>query len=482
MKAEEPTTHAGHPPAAPLDWLIGALLALVSVAVFWPAVHYPFLIYDDPEYVSAEPMVNQGWRSAAVLWTLTQPHAGNWHPLTTFAHMTVCECFDLDPGAHHAVNLLVHAANAALCFAAFLRLTGRRWPSAFVAAVFAVHPLRVESVAWVSELKDLLCGMFWFLTLLAYARYCGRPTRGRALLVLAGTVAALLAKPMAVTLPFTLLLLDYWPLQRWPAKSWRVLVGEKVWLILAALATIVLTAVVQLDYGAGLFGRRVPFDARFGNAVVCYLCYLGKFFWPADLAAFYPHPIWRSWAAVLSATLALLALSILVWRGRRSQPWLLMGWLWFLLTLGPVIGLVQVGYQAMANRYTYIPALGLTVAVTWTAATAFASVPWRRWASGATAGIALLALIGVSRAALTPWGDSVTLFQHSMLVSDHPTLNRYWLGLALHAAKRDQEALEQLNALVQEDPDFLNAYTPLSALLVQSKRPDEAVARSCVRE
>lgn len=421
-------------------------------------------------------MVNQGLRPAALVWAWTQIHAVNWHPLTTLAHMTMCEFFGLDPRAHHALNIAIHAANAALCFLAFRQLTGQRWLSAFVAAVFALHPLRVESVAWVSELKDLLSGFFWFLALLAYARYARQRTRGRYVMVAAATVGALLCKPMAVTLPATLLLLDFWPLRRWPGERWQALVLEKAWLFLLAAAHSVVTILVQFGEGAGDLTARVPLSGRIGNAVVSYLHYLEKIFWPANLAALYPHPLWWPWREVLVATGVVIAISLLAWRYARRMPWGLMGWLWFLGTLVPAIGLIQVGIQAMADRYTYIPALGVTVAVAWTTAAALHRAPGGRWIAVGAAAAVLVALGIASRAALVPWKSSVALFEHALRNAEHPTIVRYWLGVALTGAGRRDEAIPQFKALLREDPTFINTYPQLSTLLKQANRPDEAIA------
>lgn len=454
--------------------LIAAALALMSLAVFRPAGGYPFLIYDDGVYVAQEPMVNQGLRPAALLWMLTQPHEVNWHPLTTFTHMSMCQFFGVDPHPHHALNLIVHAANSVLCFLAFRKLTRQPWPSAFVAAVFALHPLRVESVAWIAQLKDLLCGFFWFLALLAYARYAERKTRGRYALVAAALVAALLSKPMAATLPFTLLLLDFWPLKRWPAESWMALTREKAWLFLLVAAHGALTVVIQLGGGAGDFAARVPFTARIGNAVVCYPRYVARFFWPSDLAGLYPHPVWWSWIDIFVATAVLAALSVLAWRCVRSAPWVLTGWLWFLVTLLPVIGLIQVGAQSMANRYTYIPALGLALAVAWTAGAVLSRVPHGRWIGALAAGVVLAGLTIASRVTLVPWRDTIELFEHARRAAEHPAKIRYWLGMALSAAHRPEEAIEQFQALIREDPDFLNSYVAQASLLAQLDRPEEA--------
>jgi Flp pilus assembly protein TadD len=476
LNAELPLPQVPRSRLIPLDWYIAAALALASLVLFWPAMGFSLLTYDDGEYVTDQPMVNEGIRPAAILWMLSHAHAGNWHPVTTFAHMTMCSVFEVDADAHHALNIVIHAVNAALCFLVLRRFTGHRWPSAFAAAIFAIHPLRVESVVWVAELKDLLCGLFWFLALLAYAHYLERRTRARYALVFSATVAALLSKPMAVTLPATLLLLDYWPLRRWPVETWATLIREKLWLFLLVAVHSMVVLWVQFGSGAATFAMRVPFAARLGNAVVSYGCYLEKFFWPVKLAVLYPHPIWWSWTSVLLSSVALAGISGLAWHWRRAAPRCLMGWLWFLGTLVPVIGFIQVGMQAMADRYTYIPAIGLAIAITWTAAHVLRALPRGRWVANAGATVVLVALAIACRTAMAPWRDSVALFEHAMRVNDRPSVIRNWLAVALSAAGRQEDAARQLRSLVQDEPDFPNGYVSLSVVLAKMNRPDEAVA------
>ena len=459
--------------AAALDWLLALALAAASTALFWPVLGNAFLSYDDDRYISREPMVNQGFRSAAIVWTLTRAHSVNWHPLTTFTHMAMCQLFGTDPVAHHAANLVLHAVNAALCFLVFRRLTGRRWPCALVAAVFALHPLRVESVAWAAELKDLLCAFFWFVALWAHAEFAARRERKWYALLAAATACALLAKPMAVTLPFTLLVLDFWPLRRWPARSWWALLREKGWLFLLAAALSVITVFVQLHEGAGDFATRVPMAARCGNATVAGVRYLGKFFWPAELPALYPHPIWWPWLDILASGAVLALLTAAAWRGRRAMPWVLAGWLWFLGTLAPAIGIIQVGVQAMANRYMYLPSLGLTFALVWTLEAWLPRMPRARWIGALCV---LAALCVASRRALPPWRNAVALFEHALRVADRPGLIHYWLGEALAEVGRAEEAEKEFRLQLRDDPDYLNGYVQLSGIFSRTGRHEEGVA------
>lgn len=471
---EQSNAHAGVGERPSSDFLIGAFLICVTAIVFWPVLGFPFHIVDDAEYATQQPMVNQGFRSAAFSWTLTQAHSANWHPLTTVAHMGVCEFFALDPRAHHAANLILHSLNAALCFAAFRRLTGRQWESAFVAAVFALHPLRVESVAWVSELKDLLCGAFWFLALWAYARYAERRTRQSYALVAVATAAALLSKPMAVTLPATLLLLDFWPLRRWPAEPWWRLVREKGWLFLLSVAQGMITLQVQHGAGAGGFGGHVTFDGRIGNTVVAYARYVWKFVWPTDLSAFYPHPGYWHWEAIVVAGAVVIGAVVTASRCARSSPWVSVGILWFFGTLVPAIGMIQVGSQSMADRYTYIPMLGLSIAGVWAAAPVFARLRGGRAVAIGASAILLTVLGWGSRMALVPWKDSVTVLERARELATHPGIIRSYLGNALRQAGRIDEAEDQFRALVREEPWFSDGWLQLASLLTGSVRADEA--------
>ena len=305
--------------------LIVAALVVLTIAAYWHVGACGFVSYDDPTYVVAQPMVNQGLRGAAICWAFTAPHGANWHPLTSLTHMLDCSLFGVNAGPQHWVNVLWHVLNTALVFVVWQRLSGAAWPSAFVAALFALHPLHVESVAWISERKDVVSTAFWLLALWAYGGYVARPSSGRYALVALGLVLGLMAKPMVVTLPCTLLLLDYWPLQRWPQRSWRALVREKLPLFALAGAFSVVTFVVQRAAGATEFGTRFTLMMRLGNALVSYVRYLGSAVWPVSLAPFHPHPGYWPWWAVLGSLIFLGAVSWLAWAsvhapGRAEEP------------------------------------------------------------------------------------------------------------------------------------------------------------------
>ena len=346
-----------------IQFAVCGFLILAVFAVFYQTARHDF-VYDDEDYILHNRHVTGGLTSEGIAWAITAYHASNWHPLTWLSHMLDCQLYDLKPRGHHLTNVLLHAATAMLLFLALRRMTGVLWPSAWVAAVFAIHPLRVESVAWVAERKDVLSGLFFMLTLWFYARYAEHPKSwGRYLLVVASFATGLTAKPMLVTLPFVLLLLDYWPLGRFGRVSGGV-VAEKIPLFALAVASCLVTIAAQQN-AINSF-EHLPLSRRLANAAVAYVAYIGKMFYPADLAVLYPLPEGPPpvWEVVVAATV-LLSITMAVFAVRRKYPYLLFGWLWFLGTLVPVIGLMQVGIQAMADRYTYLTQIGLYIALAW---------------------------------------------------------------------------------------------------------------------
>ena len=352
--------------------VVCCLLALAVAVVFGQTVQHDFINFDDDVYVYNNPHIAHGLTGHALAWSFSTFHASNWHPLTWLSHALDCQLYGAHNAAgHHLTNVALHAAVAVLLLLLLWQMTGDLWPSAFVAAVFALHPLRAESVAWVSERKDLLCGLFFILTLAAYVHYVRHPFAwGRYLLVLGAFALGLMAKPMLVTLPFLLLLLDYWPLGRMSAlelsspKTWRGLVVEKIPLLALAAASCAVTPLAQRQ--AMIPMDVVPLSARIANAVVAYVAYIGQFFYPAGLAVFYPYPSegLPAWKVVLGMVV-LVIVSAVALLGRRRMPYLFVGWFWYLGMLVPVIGLMQVGSQAMADRYTYLPQIGLCVALAW---------------------------------------------------------------------------------------------------------------------
>jgi protein O-mannosyl-transferase len=411
--------------------VLGGALALLTVLAFLPSLGNGYVILDDPLYVTANREVRQGITLEGAAWALTANVANNWHPLTVLSHMLDVEVFGLPPVGHHLTSLLLHLAGVLLLFEALRRMTGAAYRSALVAALFAVHPTRVESVAWISERKDVLSGLFWMLALLAYLGWVRRPSAGRYLLVTLALALGLAAKPMVVTLPCVLLLLDFWPLGR---RGLRGLIVEKIPLFALSAASSVVTLHYQRTSMAPL--DVLPWDLRLANAAVSYVSYLGKAFLPRNLAVFYPFPMeipaWKTAGAVL---LLALVTALAVWRARKS-PWLLVGWLWFLGTLVPVIGLVQVGRQAMADRYTYLPFVGLFLAVVWGTAEWAERRGALRPVLGALAVLAILGLAGMTRAQTRHWRDGVTLFRHALAVTGNNPLARQGLARALAAAQK----------------------------------------------
>ena len=408
-----------------------------------------------------------GITRAGLAWAATAKVASNWHPLTMLSHMLDCQLFGLDPAGHHATSLLLHLANVLLLFEVLRRMTGAAGRSAAVAALFAVHPTHVESVAWVAERKDVLSALFWILAMGAWARYARRPSSGRYLLVALLMVLGLTAKPMVVTLPFALLLLDVWPLDRL-GLGWKRLAIEKLPLLALSAASSLITLHYQQTSLAPL--DIVPWSLRAANALVSYVAYLGKLFLPRSLAVFYPIPLAIPGWKVAGAAFLLIALTALaVWRARR-EPWLLTGWLWFLGTLVPVIGLVQVGRQAMADRYTYIPSIGLFLAVVWSVA---GLLKEHRAALTAAAGIVVLVLAAITRVQVGYWADSATLFRHALAATgDGNYLAHIGLGKALMGDKDWDGAAEQFRAVLARYPYMREARAGLNT--VQRAKEEES--------
>ena len=443
--------------------LIGLLLALLTVLVYLPVGSHGYVFFDDPSYVADNPMVQNGLTWTGFKWAFAGWHAGNWHPLTWLSHELDCQLFGVNPGAHHLVNVLFHAANAVLLFRLWLRLTQACWPSALVAALFAWHPLHVESVAWVAERKDVLSTFFGLLALLAYARYAGKsearsPKAGTFYgASLAAFALALLAKPMLVTLPFVMLLLDYWPLRRRPgaspAPAWRRVREKWPFFLLTALSCGI-TFLAQRREAVLTLGQ-YPLGLRLENAVVAAAGYLTQTLWPVNLCVFYPRPTAISAASVALAAAVLAAVSVWVWRARGRHGYLLTGWLWFLGMLVPVIGLVQVGDQAMADRYTYLPATGLFVMA------AFGLAEIRtRWkipmpALNLAAVLILGACVAVTERQLTFWRDTETLFTRALAVTTRNGPAHMMLGVALERSGRSAAAMDEYQRALAVNPALM---------------------------
>ena len=425
-----------------LPRLIALLLAFATLVVFLPAGRFNFLNYDDNDYITDNAFVKQGVTWSGVRTAFTTFHASNWHPLTWLSHMADCMLFGLNPGAHHFVNVLLHAANVALLFGLLFRLTEKLWPAALIAALFAWHPLHVESVAWVSERKDVLSTFFALLTLLAYARFAKENSRRAYWLALLLFALGLLAKPMLVTLPFVLLLLDFWPLKRFSFAAFHLpLLLEKIPFFILAAGSCIVTFLAQRNGEAVVSLAKVSLRYRLENAPVAVVDYLLKFFWPADLCAIYPMQPAISAPEVALAVAVLLLVSLAAWRGRNARPYFLVGWLWFLGTLVPVIGLVQVGGAAMADRYTYIPSIGFFIAVVFLLDELGTSLRTPKVIATGMASIILTGCVLALENQLSYWRDSETLFRRAIAVTRDNDIALVNLGVALDAQYRLAEAV-----------------------------------------
>ncbi|MGO8927352.1 MAG: tetratricopeptide repeat protein [Limisphaerales bacterium] len=474
-------------------WLMAALLVLVTIALYWPVMRHDFVDYDDNLYVTANVHVQSGLTLENLKWACCNPVGGNWHPLTVWSHMADCQLFGLKPWGHHLTSVLLHALNTVLVFLLLRSLTGAFWRSALVAALFGLHPLHVESVAWVAERKDVLSTCFGLLSLIFYARY-GRkrlavenrdikargvpaPRRLDYLLALICFALGLMSKPMLVTWPFVMLLLDFWPLERFKTSDAGRLVTEKVPFFALAAAASVVTFVVQQRGGSVLVAEAMPLGVRCGNALISYCRYLEKLFWPTDLAVFYPHPGQWPLAKVLLAGVLIAGISVLLFVRRRRHPFLLVGWLWFCGTLVPVIGLVQVGGQAMADRYTYIPSLGVLILAVWgvhelTKSWHYRGVAWS--VAGSTAVVLCLAL---TRQQLGYWKDSEALFRHALEVTEDNYLAHLNLGSALDEKGQSDKAIREFQEAIRLKPGYVLARNNLGVAIVKKGQIDEGISQ-----
>jgi len=465
-------------------WLMAAVLVLVTIALYWPATRYDFVSLDDPEYVTENPHVQGGLNWEGVKWAFCNTEqAAYWAPLMWLSHLLAWQLFGSNAWGHHLINVLLHAANTALVFLVFRRMTGAAWRSLILAALFGLHPLRVESVAWITERKDVLSTLFWMLTLWAYVKYAeaGTAQNSKSSLwygaALAMFVLGLMSKAMLVTVPCVLLLLDYWPLERFKSsRAWR-LVREKIPFFAFAVLASVVTFVVQKHGGAVATVENLPLGARSGNALISYCRYLGKLFWPTDLAVFYPHPGYWPREQVLLAGVLIVGISVLLFVKRRRYPFLLMGWLWFCGTLVPVIQLVQSGEQAMADRFTYVPSLGVLILAIWGAYEL--TRHWRHQVVVlSVAGSAAIVLcLGLTRQQLGYWKDNEILFRHALKVTENNCLAHKGLGDALIKKGQVDEAISQYQEAILLIPGYAEAHYNLGTALQKNGQIDEAISQ-----
>jgi Flp pilus assembly protein TadD len=485
-----PANHSdscGH--ATPEGWVdvvVASSLGLLTLAVYVRVLGHDFVWFDDNWYVRDNQVVRAGLTWSGAWLALTKSYAANWHPLTWLSHMLDVQLFGMDPRGHHATSLLLHAAATVLLYVALRSLTGSVGPSAFTAVLFAIHPLHVESVAWVAERKDVLCGFFWMATMVVYARYVKVPSWRNYGLVLGGCALCLMSKPMGVTLPLVLLLLDAWPLGRLrcerpvPGGEWgpalRRVLWEKVPLIaLTALAGF-LTWVAQSKGGAIASVERVPLGARAANAVLSYWAYLGKMLWPSSLSVFYPRrEVALADGAVLLGAAALVAVTAVAWRLRARAPYCLVGWLWYLVTLLPVIGLVQAGEQAMADRYTYLPLVGPFMALSWGGAEAARRWPPARRFLPWLAGAICLSLSAATWCQAGHWRNTETLFAHALAVTERNWLAHNSYGVALLKRGRLEPAMDHFQESLAINPEHIEAHLNVALTLRTMGQPEEAV-------
>jgi Flp pilus assembly protein TadD len=457
--------------------LVVLFLIIATGAVYWQVGGHAFIEFDDDRYVFENHRVQTGLTWEGVRWALTATDVSNWHPLTWVSHMLDGQLYGSSPRGHHLTNLAFHIANAILLFLLLNRMTRALWRSAFVAALFALHPLHVESVAWVSERKDVLSTLFWWLSLWLYVDYAESPRLWRYLLALLAFALGLMAKSMLVTLPFTLLLLDYWPLRRLefePGSLWRRFREKIPFFILAAIASVV-TVYAQRSGGALIAMDRFSLDVRVANALLAYATYIVKLIWPYPLAAYYPHPVAVPLWPALGAALLLLGLSAGVIRFARRHPYLLVGWCWYLGTLLPVIGLVQVGSQAMADRYTYVPLVGLFIMLAWGTPEFLAGGRRQKLVIPALAVGALAALTLCTWLQAARWRDTVTLFRHTLEVTDRNSMAHGILGTALGRRGELDEAIVHYRAALRLKPDLAEAHNNLGIALHRKGQMDEAM-------
>jgi len=462
--------------------LLGAAVFTLAVLVFLPIRNHAWLNYDDSVYVTQSEPVQSGLSYAGVQWAFSSFDGANWFPLTRLSWMLDAEIHGLEAGAFLTTNLLLHALASLVLFLALTRLTGSAPRSACVAAIFAIHPLHVESVAWVAARKDPLSGLFFALALLVYAREAEHgATPATRVGLFACTALGLMAKPIVVTLPFVLLLLDVWPLGRgqgageagrWEPRRLRAAVVEK-WPLFALVAVgSVITILAQGSGGTIASLAQVSLPDRLGNAAVSYVAYLGKAFWPAGLAVFYPHTGGDLGAGrVAIAAAILIAISFTAWQQRRSRPYLAVGWLWYLGTLVPVIGVVQVGSQAMADRYTYLPLIGIAIAIVWGIAEACARISERSKLPMVAATVAIAALATTAGAQVRHWRDSEALFRHALEVTRENHVAHSYLGTALLTRGETAAAIDHYRTALQIRPDLLTVANNLAWLLATVSDP-----------
>jgi tetratricopeptide (TPR) repeat protein len=477
----------GKPGTGNDPWLVVVGICILLPAAVWlafgQAVDYEFVNYDDDEYVTKNAPVTRGLTFNGIAWAFTTVHAANWHPITWISHMMDCHFYGLSSGGHHLTNILFHGLTAILLFLVLRQMTGSLWRSAFVAALFAIHPLRVESVAWVAERKDVLSGVFFMLTTAAYVRYAQAPwSTVRYGLVVLPYALGLMCKPMLVSVPLVFLLLDYWPLDRLASSRTgangarripRRLVLEKLPLLALGLTSCVVTLLAQ--HGAMQPVTRMPLSLRLSNALVSYADYTRQMFWPVDMAVLYPWETIRLGASHLVPSLMILAAISAVVFILRRQRYLITGWLWYLVMLIPVIGILQVGNQARADRYTYLPQIGLYLMLAWGISDLCANLPNRRVILSSLSAVILTALIFVTRAQSAHWRDSESLWSHALECTTSNTVAEGLLGEAYHVKGKMPEALVHFERALAIEPKQPSVQSSLGVYYLEMGKVDESL-------
>ena len=468
------------------DILVCLFLVIAILLVYWQVRNYSFVNYDDRQYVTHNHYVNTGFTLDSIKWAFTAIHASNWHPLTWLSHMLDCQIYEMNAGHHHMTNVLFHILNTLLLFLVFKGMTGKLWQSGFVAALFALHPLHVESVAWVAERKDLLSTFFWMLTLWSYTRYVKRLEFKQYLLTVLFFILGLLAKPMLVTLPFVLFLLDFWPLRRFELASRGEsdsqqrrfnlgLIYEKVPLFFLSALSSVVTYIAQESSGAVNSLAVIPFHIRIANATVSYASYIGKMIWPHHLAVFYPYPEFIVFWKIAGAGLLLGGISVAVYKMARTKPYVAVGWLWYIGTLVPVIGIVQVGVQKMADRYTYIPLIGLFIIIAWGVPDILVRWRHKRVILAVSTTFVLSAFMICTWFQIKNWQNSITLFEHALNVTVDNSVAHINLGEALAGQGKVDAAVRHYYEALRIKPNLAAPHLNLGVALRESGNLSEAM-------
>lgn len=458
------------------DLLIRLSLAVLILITYWQVQYFDFIDYDDVSYIIQNYHVKSGLTWDGFVWAMTDIHTGYWHPLTWISHMLDYQLFRTNAGGHHWTNVILHIFNAMLLYILLKRTTGETWKSTFVAAVFAVHPLNVESVAWVAERKNVLSTFFWFMATYSYVCYVERPSFYKYVLVLLAFSLGLMAKPMLLTFPFVLLLMDYWPLNRF--KSWRdlyPLIIEKVPLFILTLIICIFTFIAAKRMGAITSSDTLGIGVRMSNSLVSYSQYLGKIFWPENLSVFYPYVRDINLFQITAAIIILIFISFFALYLRHTHPYISIGWLWYLGTLIPVIGFIQAGEQAMADRYIYISGIGIFIMVAWGIPDLLKKWSQRNVISIALAASILISLVVFTRIQVKYWKNSVTLFEHALLVTNSNHLAHNNLGVFLLNSGKSDEAVKHFAKALEIKPDYSEAHNNMGLFLASQGRLPEAL-------